>query len=176
MTSEPKEYLHKMYVETLQASRFHTFKILNTLIIALFVLLFMNVLFTTPDKSYSYISLIVAVVSVLFMFYRLTREKAGMKSLPEDLSNIDGDIIREHIDQIRNNQKKLRWQMALFTIPFFIYFLIDLVVSSTQVVDKKFLILKIAFFFVLLTLYYVLFFKIRATNFESKNLTESSQQ
>ena len=66
--------------------------------------------------------------------------------------------------------------MALFTIPFFIYFLIDLVVSSTQVVDKKFLILKIAFFFVLLILYYVLFFKIRANNFESKDLAKSSQQ
>jgi Na+/melibiose symporter-like transporter len=138
MTSEPKEYLHKMYVETLQASRFHTFKILNTLIIALFVLLFMNVLFTTPDKSYSYISLIVAVVSVLFMFYRLTREKAGMKSLPEDLNNIDGDIIREHIDQIRNNQK-IEMANGVIYHSFFIYFLIDLVVSSTQVVDKKFL-------------------------------------
>lgn len=167
MTTEPKEYLQKMYTDTLQASRFHTFKVLNTLIIALFVLLFMNVLFTTPDNSFSYLTLIIAVVSVLFMFYRLTREKAGIKSMPEDISNIDGDIIREHIDQIRNNQKKLRWQMALFTIPFFLYFMIDLFVSATQTVDKKYLILKIAFFFVLLALYYVLFFKIRASNFES---------
>jgi len=165
MSTEQKEYLQKMYADTLQASRFNTFKILNTLIIALFILLFLNVLFTTPDDTISYISLIVAVVSVMFMFYRLTREKAGMRALPDDVSNVDGDIIREHIDMIRNNQRKLRWQMALFTIPFFIYFLIDLFVSATEEVDKKYLVIKIAFFFVLLILYYFLFFRIRKANF-----------
>ena len=173
MSTEPKEYLQKMYSETLQASRFNTFRIFNTLIIALFVLLFMNVLFTTPDNTFSYITLIIAVVSVLFMFYRLTRAKAGVKALPQDVSDIDGEIIRQHIAAIRISQRKLRWQMAVFTIPFFIYFLIDLVVSSTEIVEKKYLIMKIAFFFVLLILYYYLFFKIRDTNFEERNSTKT---
>ena len=118
MSTQQNEYLHNIYADTLRASRFNTFKILNALIIALFVLLFLNVLFTPPDNTLSYLLLILAVVSVLFMFYRLTREKAGMKNMPEDISNMDGDIIRESINKIRDNQRKLRWQMGLFTIPF----------------------------------------------------------
>ena len=165
MSTQQNEYLHNIYADTLRASRFNTFKILNTLIIALFVLLFLNVLFTPPDNTLSYLLLILAVVSVLFMFYRLTREKAGMKNMPEDISNMDGDIIRESINKIRDNQRKLRWQMGLFTIPFFLYFIADIFISSTIEVDKKNLILKIAFFFVLLLLYYFFFFFIRKANF-----------
>lgn len=168
MSGEQNEYLHTMYAETLRESRFNTFKILNTLIIALFILLFLNVLFTPPDNTISYILLIVAVVSVLFMFYRLTREKAGMSSLPEDTSSLDGDVVREHINMIREKQRKLRWQMGLFTIPFFVYFIADLIISSTIEVDKRNLILKIAFFFVLLLLYYALFFRIRKANFSKE--------
>ncbi len=175
MSTEPKEYLEKMYSETLQVSRFNTFRIFNTLIIALFVLLFMNVLFTTPDNTFSYIALIVAVVSVLFMFYRLTRAKAGVRALPQDVSDIDGEIIRQQIDAIRESQRKLRWQMAIFTIPFFVYFLIDLFVSATDEVEKSYLIIKIAFFFVLLTLYYYLFLKIRDTNFVEDNKPEHQE-
>ena len=88
-----------------------------------------------------------------------------MKNMPEDISNMDGDIIRESINKIRDNQRKLRWQMGLFTIPFFLYFIADIFISSTIEVDKKNLILKIAFFFVLLLLYYFLFFRIRKANF-----------
>jgi len=165
MSTQQNDYLHTMYTDTLRASRFNTFKILNTLIIALLVLLFMNVLFTPPDNTISYVLLIIAVASVLFMFYRLTREKAGMRSLPENMTNMDGDIIRESINKIRDNQRKLRWQMALFTVPFFMYFIADLFLSATIEVDKSNLILKIAFFFVLLCLYYALFFRIRKANF-----------
>ena len=169
MSTEQKEYLNRIYADTLRESRFNTFKILNTLILALLVLLFMNVLFTEPNNTLSYLLLILAVVSVLFMFYRLTREKAGMRNMPESMDNMDGDIIRESINKIRDNQKKLRWQMGLFTVPFFLYFIVDLFLSATLEVDKPNLILKIAFFFILLCLYYVLFFRIRKANFTKES-------
>lgn len=169
MSTDQKEYLNRIYADTLRESRFNTFKILNTLILALLVLLFMNVLFTEPNNTLSYILLIIAVVSVLFMFYRLTREKAGMRNMPENMDNMDGDIIRESINKIRDNQKKLRWQMGLFTVPFFLYFIVDLFLSATLEVDKPNLILKIAFFFILLCLYYALFFRIRKANFTKEN-------
>lgn len=163
--SEQKEWLAKMYQETLQESRFNTFKRLNTLIIALFILLFMNLLFTPPNKIINIIFLVLAVVSVLIMFYRLTQERVSMKSLPDDMSHMDGETIRNSIDQIRDQQYRIRWQMGLFIIPFFLYFLIDLAVSATVEVDKLNLVLKILFFFLLLGVYYFMFFRIRKSNF-----------
>lgn len=160
------EWLREMYIDTLQESRFHTFKRLNTIVFILLTLLFLNVLFTRPDNLINLGFLILAVLSALYMLWRLTREKAAFDNFPKDVSNLHGDAIRESIDQIRDKQRKLRLQMALFTIPFLLYFFVDMIVNATMEVDKTSLTFKILFFLILIGVYYTVFFRIRDVNFK----------
>ena len=166
------EWLRQMYLDTLQESRFHTFKRLNTIVFVLLTLLFLNVLFTRPDKLINLIFLVLVVLSALYMLWRLTREKAALANFPSDTTHLDGETIRAGIDKIRDNQRRLRLQMALFTIPFLLYFFIDMIFNSTMEVDKYNLTFKILFFLLLIGIYYTVFFRIREVNFDrdkSKN-------
>lgn len=160
------EWLKQMYVDTLQESRFHTFKRLNTIVFILLTLLFLNVLFTRPDNMVNLIFLVLAVLSALFMLWRLTREKAAFEDFPKDISHLDGESIREGINQIRARQKRLRLQMALFTIPFLLYFFVDMILNATTEVNKTSLTFKILFFLILIGVYYTVFFRIRNVNFK----------
>lgn len=162
------EWLKQMYLDTLEESRLHTFKRLNIIVYILLTLLFLNVLFTPPDKIINVVFLVIAVLFALFMLWRLTREKAAFEAFPKDVTHLDGEVIRDGIDQIREKQRKLRNQMAIFTIPFLIYFLGDMIVNSTVIVDKYNLTLKLVFFLILIGLYYAVFFKISDINFGNK--------
>ena len=167
-SKDNNEWLRQMYMDTLEESRLHTFKRLNIIMYILLTLLFLNVIFTPPDKISNVIILVVAVLFALYMLWRLTREKAALEAFPKDVTHLDGDVIREGIDQIRDKQRKLRNQMALFSLPFLLYFLLDMIFNSTVVVDKYNLTIKLIFFLILIGVYFIVFFKISDVNFGNK--------
>lgn len=165
MEVNDKDWLVRMYKDTLEESRTNTFKRLNMLCWILMIFLFINILFTPPSNTSNYIIVTITVIFVLAMFWFLMRSKNHLNGMPDDLTHLDGESIRNSINEIRRNQQKLRNTMLILTIPFLLYFTFDLFTSATVNVDKWNLTIKLLFFMVLVGFYYLVFFRIRKTSF-----------